>query len=267
MKKYKALLVDFDGTIASGIPGDITTNLQFAIKKIINNGYIFSIVTGRPYFGRIKEVCQELDLKSPQIAYGGAEIRDPKNDGILWAKYLKDTEASGIINYFLKNNIYFVVEKDDFLYTPDGKQALYISSFTVKDVKEAKLYNIPKIVLPSTINQFSEAKLESIIDDLQTLYKDLHIIKGKIGEFYGLDITAGGANKHISVLEYSKLLNLKQEEIIGVGDNYNDFPLLTACGLKVAMGDAPKELKDIADLIVPTQQEDGLLTVIETYLL
>ena len=55
--------------------------------------------------------------------------------------------------------------------------------------------------------------------------------------------------------------------MIGVGDGYNDFPLLMACGLKVAMGNAVPELKAIADYIAPTVADDGIVDVIKTFVL
>ncbi len=58
-----------------------------------------------------------------------------------------------------------------------------------------------------------------------------------------------------------------RNEIIGVGDSYNDFPLLMACGLKVAMGNAAPELKEIADYIAPTVEEDGVVDVIKRFVL
>ena len=50
-----------------------------------------------------------------------------------------------------------------------------------------------------------------------------------------------------------------------MGDGYNDFSLLMACGLKVAMGNAVEELKSIADYIAPTVENDGLSNVIAKY--
>jgi hydroxymethylpyrimidine pyrophosphatase-like HAD family hydrolase len=55
--------------------------------------------------------------------------------------------------------------------------------------------------------------------------------------------------------------------MIGVGDGYNDFPLLEACGLKVAMGNALEDLKGIADYIAPSVDEDGVANVIEKFIL
>lgn len=55
--------------------------------------------------------------------------------------------------------------------------------------------------------------------------------------------------------------------MIGVGDGYNDYPMLEACGLKVAMGNAVDELKVIADIVAPSIEQDGLAKVIEDYYL
>ncbi|HXS15232.1 MAG TPA: HAD hydrolase family protein, partial [Candidatus Saccharimonadales bacterium] len=61
--------------------------------------------------------------------------------------------------------------------------------------------------------------------------------------------------------------DISTEEIIGIGDGHNDFPLLMACGLKVAMGNAVDDLKAIADYIAPSVDEDGVADVIEKFIL
>jgi len=65
----------------------------------------------------------------------------------------------------------------------------------------------------------------------------------------------------------AEILGIKTDEIIAVGDGYNDFPFLMACGLKVAMGNAVPELKAIADYIAPSVDEDGIVDVIERFIL
>ncbi|HSW97132.1 MAG TPA: HAD hydrolase family protein [Candidatus Saccharimonadales bacterium] len=60
MKKYKALIADFDGTPA-GHTGEITVAVKESIKELLNKKYIFSIATGRPYFGKIRSVCEEFN--------------------------------------------------------------------------------------------------------------------------------------------------------------------------------------------------------------
>jgi hypothetical protein len=50
---------------------------------------------------------------------------------------------------------------------------------------------------------------------------------------------------------------------VAIGDGHNDYPLFTACGYKIAMGNAPSELKDIADLVVPPTHEGGMKQALE----
>lgn len=90
-------------------------------------------------------------------------------------------------------------------------------------------------------------------------------LKGK--DFYAIYITSGDATKQHAVVTLSETLGIPTEEMIGIGDHYNDFPLLMACGLKVAMGNAVDELKAIADYVVPTVEEDGVADVIEKFIL
>ena len=73
------------------------------------------------------------------------------------------------------------------------------------------------------------------------------------------------ATKQHAVFELANILGISNDEIIGIGDGYNDFPLLMGSGLKVAMGNAVSELKEIADYIAPTVDDDGLADVISKY--
>jgi len=79
--------------------------------------------------------------------------------------------------------------------------------------------------------------------------------------------THATATKQHGILELAKRYKIRPEEIIGVGDQEIDYPLLMACGLKVAMGNAAQSLKDIADYVAPSVEEDGAAEVIERFLL
>jgi HAD superfamily hydrolase (TIGR01484 family) len=102
----------------------------------------------------------------------------------------------------------------------------------------------------------------SAFDNL-TVYKSHHKKPGK----YGLNITHINATKLHGIEMVLKKLGLKHDEVIGVGDSYNDFPLLMSCGLKIAMGNAVSDLKEIADYVAPSVQEDGVSDVIEKFVL
>lgn len=268
-KKYKALVVDFDNTLV-GRDFVISQSLEKSIREIRGRGVIFSIATGRGYFGRVRDVCCELGLVAPQIAFGGAEIYDPRTDLVLWAKYMPTKEVEAVINFLRRLGVFFGVQKEDSIYTiePARLEKAWpgLSGVKLKRLPSLEVKNVPKIFVSATVTKLARKQAEEIEDKLRARFKDLTIIMSRTVEgYYGLDITSGKASKHIAVLELSKLLEIKPAEMVGVGDSYNDYPLLTACGAKVAMGDAPRELKEIADFIAPPQKEDGLVEVIEKY--
>ena len=60
---------------------------------------------------------------------------------------------------------------------------------------------------------------------------------------------------------------LKKEEILTIGDQNNDIALLQAGGLKIAMGNATDELKEIADYITDSVYEDGFVKAMEKFCL
>lgn len=76
-----------------------------------------------------------------------------------------------------------------------------------------------------------------------------------------------GITKGRAVERLASYYNISPEEIIGIGNNENDMPMLRYAGLGVAMGNAEEELKIMADYIAPTNDEDGVAAVIEKFVL
>ena len=69
--------------------------------------------------------------------------------------------------------------------------------------------------------------------------------------------THPNSTKQHAILKFSQILEIDPKDIMGIGDGYNDMPLLMACGLKVAVGNAINDLKEIADYIAPPVIDDG----------
>ena len=66
---------------------------------------------------------------------------------------------------------------------------------------------------------------------------------------------------------HAELNGIETSQIIAAGDSYNDIPLLEACGLRIAMGNAVPELKALADYVAPSVDQDGLATAIDEFVL
>lgn len=256
---FKAWVVDFDGTLVDST-FSLSKKVKSAILKIIDEGFVFCIASGRPYQGVVKKVCKDLSLTSPQIVSGGAEIVDPTTEERLWAEYFPKETADKLIRYFIKNSYDFSVESNGFVFTPSGvnKEREYGPGSIFKAVKYLDYSRVSKMVLMDASLMDNPEAMQEI---LESQYPDLHFIRSGVKRIV-LDITSAKATKHLAVLELSKILDIDPAFIIGAGDGYNDYPLLSVCGYKVAMENAPNELKEIADLVVPDVANDGLAVAI-----
>jgi Cof subfamily protein (haloacid dehalogenase superfamily) len=74
-------------------------------------------------------------------------------------------------------------------------------------------------------------------------------------------------SKAIALEKMGEFYSIRREEMIAIGDGFNDLPMIEYAGLGVAMGNAPEEVKDAADYITRSNDEDGVAKVIDLFVL
>ena len=127
---------------------------------------------------------------------------------------------------------------------------------------------VPDKVLSLYVPEVTPERADEVVDELSKLSEiAVHKMSAWDEKFMAIDVVNPSASKLHGIVELQRLLNITKEEIIGVGDGYNDFPLLMASGLKIAMRNAVDELKEIADFIAPSVDDDGVAVVIEKIIL
>ncbi len=245
---YKALITDVDGTLVQnkldGIPSPAVKSAIARARNLIHIG----IATSRPPFV-LEDIFASVELSGPCIVSGGTQIYDATTKKIVWEKFLNPESLERIYEVLKEYvpQVYVNNGGSDEEYIPGHPPTRPLGMFAPSLDQEAgneayeKLLKIPDIA-PQKCSSHHIGKMD-------------------------VDVTHSEATKLHGILEVAKILNIDTKEIIGVGDGYNDFPLLMACGLKVAMGNAVDELKAIADYVAPTVDDDGLADVIEKYVL
>ena len=73
--------------------------------------------------------------------------------------------------------------------------------------------------------------------------------------------------KENGILILCKNLNISPQEILAFGDDFNDIGMLKLCGKGIAMGNAIAQVKDIADGMTKTNNEDGVAWYVENFIL
>jgi len=241
-------MLDLDGTTVHNNPTSMPS--ESVIKAVLKAHKKLSVclVTGRP-LRRTEPIMDILQITAPTVLLGGSQIIAGENREYVYERPLQKEDATHILK----------------ILKPYHKQLLI-------DEREGSLdYNPsykPDVIFNMMVNHLTLQEAENLLNSLSSI-KTIEAVKvvswaeGKIA----LNISHALATKQHGVFEMAKLLGIETHEIIGVGDGYNDFPLLMACGLKIAMGNAVAEIKAIADYVAPSVDDDGVADIIEKFVL
>jgi len=194
-------------------------------------------------------VVSHLSLSGPCIFTNGTQIYDPEKKTIIHEVLLPRE---------IIPKVYEICQK------------LHVSSLLYNGDQDVPLegLNSDTKILSIYMPQVEPNRADNIVEALKVI-PGINVQKLSAWDkrYMSIDVTSEKASKLHGIVEVARILGIKTEDIIGVGDGYNDFPLLLACGLKIAMGNAVPELKEIADFIAPSVYDDGVATVIEKFVL
>ncbi len=267
MKKKKLIALDIDGTLTEKFSHTIPPSTIEIIKKAKEYAYI-TLVTGRMFSSSILPALI-LDVDIPMIAYQGAFVVNPKTGEILSKLLLPSELAREIVRFVIDRGFDINIFSESTVYTvkDNTKTRNYSANFKVSFYVRRDILNIMK---QKNINP---AKLQ-IIDTVERI-KELE--KEILNDFPQIGILKSFANfleivnKNVSKSKALELIlnryKIKRENLIAVGDSYNDIDMIEYAGIGIAMGDAPDELKNVADFVAPPISEKGVEYVIKKFVL
>lgn len=254
--QYSALMLDVDGTLIpykyDALP---SKKVHDAIKKVRKNGLHVCLVTGRAYPSS-RKILDYLGIdEGYAVVDGGAFVYDVSTNETIHEQYIDEKDLERIKKVFggLSVNFYIKTKKNNF-----RKSERYVP-YDGKDLKDVSMIFTDEVF---SLKQTHEI-LKKLSSPTLSALRSMHIAPNR----YSFNLTHAKATKLHGIEIIKKRLKLKRKEIVGVGDGYNDFPLLMASGLKIAMGNAIDDLKSIADYVAPSVDEDGVADIIEKFIL
>ncbi len=247
-------MLDVDGTTVrydySALPTD---NVAQAIQQAQKHVTV-CLVTGRSFIF-LEKVFEKLQMHSGfAVVNNGAQVVDIAQKKVIHEQLIAHEDAKKIVELFRQEDMEFFAKGDPFVH----------EYYTVPP-------EVPEDFSPPmffTMEKYPTKKIDDFMKKLSIIPNIVyHKTQHSDPDKFGVLINHVDATKGVGIYHLEKHLGITRDEMIGVGDSYNDFALLMACGLKVAMGNAAPELKEIADYIAPSVDEDGLVDVIKKYIL
>ncbi len=268
--KYKILALDIDGTTINS-QKEITPRTLTTLRKVQEMGIKLVLATGRPTYG-MQFIADELQLAKYGgyiLSYNGGEITQANNNRVVFQQTLPTellptlyhaAKDAGVEistydkEYVISENIHnpYVQHEVNLI----RMKALQVENFVAAATKarpiKCLIVGEPEKIIPvgETLNQKYSSEISAFRSE----------------DFY-LEVVPKGIDKALSLQKLLTELNLSPSEMIAMGDGHNDLTMIELAGLGIAMGNAKTELKAIADHITLTNDQDGVATAIEKFIL
>lgn len=268
----KLLVLDIDGTI-SGESNTVSAPVKEAIAAVQARGIQVAIATGRMYCSALR-FHQEINSMLPLSAYQGAWIQDPANQKIHRHWAVSRDMAHQLLDYFeqpqLRSHLSVHFYINDQLYVRDLSQETQvyaqrsgITPIPVGDLRQV-LTNEPTKIL--ALCDDAEV-INNLLGNLRRQYTPAELyLTTSVATFFEAAnplVNKGTAVRYIA----EELLGLESNNVMTIGDNFNDLEMLQYAGIGVAMGNAPAGVQEVAQWVAPDVEQDGVVAAIEKFLL
>lgn len=257
---------DLDGTLLDNNAG-ISDFTEGTINKLIEKCMYFTFATARSVYSA-KPITSGLNINIPYILMNGVSIYNPENNSYIRNNYIQPEVSAEIIRAFNENNLKcFMYKIHDNVLTAYFTE---ITSQVMNSFAEVRKNNYNKPFVQCA-NLADHADSETVYFTVTGEYERLFPVKSAVENIKGvnhafyrdtytkkyyLEIFSESASKANGI----KYLRNKYgfDEVVCFGDNFNDMAMFGESDVKIAVGNAVPELKELADFVALPNENDGV---------
>lgn len=262
----KVVFLDVDGTLCNDL-GLIPASAIEAIHKAKENGHKIYLCTGRCK-AELYDFIMEIGFDGVIGSGGGFVESDGK---MLYHKKFEEQDLQDILSYFNKYNMNYYIETNHGMFASkncitqlnniaksieemgeDPNGCYQFSDALLPLMEDTKLVDVNKICFLDTGHPFVNIK-----NKFENRFTIMHCTVPMFGDNSG-EVILKGVDKAIAMEYLLKHLGVDRQDTIAIGDGMNDAVMLQYAHIGIAMGNAAQGLKDIADDITSTHDEDGI---------
>ncbi len=288
---YKFVAIDIDGTLLNS-RGQLSQRTKEAVRRVTKLGTKIVLTSGR-VTSSTKKIAEELNADRFIICDNGASIYDREEEKLLYEAHIDKETILKILDTCITNNIYYMVFTPTKIIVKDLKHmalAFYKQRHHCRDeatgmneiIYGGREYvegldeHFTRIIVcdqdrpifNSIVNRLKEY-------DSLDLMAPPHVANKKIVEdgkeifisYSYAELLPKNTNKWVAIETLIDKLNIKPFEVIAIGDNFNDIEMIKNAGLGVAMNNGSPAAKEVAAVVAPSNDKDGVAVVLEQYIL
>lgn len=277
MKNIKLICIDMDGTLLNH-NNELTSENKEALIEAHAKGINIALCTGRIFLSA-RYYSDLIGIDTPVIASNGAYIKRGYNDEPIFENTMSKDIALAIYNIVKKHGLKINFNSWDTLIREDEvpkEHTYFIMNKILPKERQVKFIVAQDIV--SVINNFEGNLLKGIVieqenlkalfdckEELRSTFGDrLHVVSSGPDNF---EVMVGSSSKGEAVKHLAEILNIKQEEIMCIGDSENDLSMIRYAGVGVAMGNAMDIIKEAATFVTDTNENSGVAKAIKKFVL
>lgn len=274
--KIKLIALDMDGTTLGADHQSISPRTETALKEAIKRGIHVVPSTGR-IFGQLPASVIKIPGVDYAVTSNGAAVMNLLTGETISNMYIGSGSVRKVIQTIKRRKTFCEVYYKGQSYAEHGYFENLVGNMDFPQVlldfirdKSTHVDNISDFTLEHA------AEIEKINISLLTgnnhrnLWQKFSQIKGvtlTCALANNIEVNHRSANKAQGLKEICKILKVNPQNVMAIGDSDNDRRMIAFAGLGVAMGNAPDDIKTLAQKVTLSYTEDGVAQAIERYAL
>ena len=265
---YKAVFIDIDGTLIKS-DHTISADTYAVVQKLKEKNILVILVSARPLTG-ILPIMEEIGLLSyPVAGLNGAYI---VADGMIIFDSIIDVNTTTLVREQVQkyNATLIYYEQSQWFaefrnFYTDYEQKITSVPVTIQSFTDTLRHWQHKNAGPNKIHVIAKA---DVINEIQNKLQQQFInhLNTSTSKSTYLEVVNIEASKLNAVRLLIDHYNIKREETIAIGDNFNDKEMIEFAGTGIAMGNAPGEIKAIANYVTDTNNKDGVSKALRKFM-
>ncbi|MDD3267970.1 MAG: Cof-type HAD-IIB family hydrolase [Syntrophomonadaceae bacterium] len=263
----KLVAIDLDDTLLDP-ELKISSKCTAAIRQVQQKGILVTLATGRMFRSALP-YADDLQMDIPLITYQGALVKNSRSQETLYYKPVPGDLGTEVMQYFAGAGVHYQSYFGDQLcmasLSEEGQFYAELAGIEPLIINDMLAFSRQSEALKILAVSFNEELILAMEKDLISKYgSKLNIVRSKP---YFLEIMNRSANKGIALKVVADHYNIAREEVLAVGDSYNDLDMIKWAGIGVAMGNAPGAVKEAADFITLSNEEEGVAEALQKYVI